>query len=79
MGRPARSEEDTSTFIFHRGRIATGNAVAQDGKRPTRFEIRLSKGEDKTWIRVVSRGNGTMDSLVRQTYVSRENARMKLG
>ncbi|KAH7304614.1 kinesin light chain [Stachybotrys elegans] len=33
VDRPARSEEEANTFIFHRGRIATGNAVVQDGIR----------------------------------------------
>lgn len=31
--RPARTEEDIAGFIFHRGRIATGNAVIRDGER----------------------------------------------
>jgi hypothetical protein len=30
--RPKRTEEDQHTFIFHQGRIATGNAVIQDGE-----------------------------------------------
>ncbi|KAH7304549.1 hypothetical protein B0I35DRAFT_149874 [Stachybotrys elegans] len=33
VDRPTRSEEDSNMFIFHRGRIATGNAVIQDGIR----------------------------------------------
>ncbi|KAF1940357.1 kinesin light chain [Clathrospora elynae] len=36
--RPQRSEEEQQTLVFHRGRIATGNAVIQDGK--LRDEIR---------------------------------------
>lgn len=36
--RPQRSEEEKHIFVFHRGRIATGNAVIQDAKR--RDEIR---------------------------------------
>ncbi|KAK8002324.1 hypothetical protein PG989_002043 [Apiospora arundinis] len=36
--RPERTEEDAANLIFHRGRIATGNAVIQDGER--RDEIR---------------------------------------
>ncbi|KAI6439877.1 hypothetical protein MCOR15_011898 [Pyricularia oryzae] len=31
--RPERTEEETTGFIFHRGRIATGNAVVKDGER----------------------------------------------
>lgn len=31
--RPARTEADAAGFHFHRGRIATGNAVIQDGTR----------------------------------------------
>ncbi|KAH7308385.1 hypothetical protein B0I35DRAFT_471069, partial [Stachybotrys elegans] len=31
--RSPRTEEDAASFIFHRGRIATGNAVIQDGVR----------------------------------------------
>ncbi|KEY73924.1 hypothetical protein S7711_07766 [Stachybotrys chartarum IBT 7711] len=31
--RPARTEEDATMFIFHQGRIATGDAVVRDGKR----------------------------------------------
>jgi nucleoside phosphorylase len=30
--RPQRTEEDQQTLVFHQGRIATGNAVIQDGK-----------------------------------------------
>jgi nucleoside phosphorylase len=30
--RPQRTEDDKDTLIFHRGRIATGNAVIRDGK-----------------------------------------------
>ncbi|KZM27862.1 uncharacterized protein EKO05_0010026 [Ascochyta rabiei] len=30
--RPQRTEEDRQTLVFHRGRIATGNAVIQDGE-----------------------------------------------
>jgi nucleoside phosphorylase len=30
--RPQRSEEEQQTFVFHRGRIATGNAVIQNGE-----------------------------------------------
>ncbi|KAF2624855.1 kinesin light chain [Macroventuria anomochaeta] len=30
--RPQRTEEDQQTLVFHRGRIATGNAVIQDGE-----------------------------------------------
>jgi nucleoside phosphorylase len=30
--RPQRTEEEQHTLIFHRGRIATGNAVIQDGE-----------------------------------------------
>ncbi|KAF2647204.1 TPR-like protein [Lophiostoma macrostomum CBS 122681] len=30
--RPARTEDDKRSFIFHRGRIATGNSVIQDGE-----------------------------------------------
>ncbi|KFA60077.1 hypothetical protein S40285_09261 [Stachybotrys chlorohalonatus IBT 40285] len=33
VDRPARMEEDAASFIFHQGRIATGNAVVRDGKR----------------------------------------------
>jgi nucleoside phosphorylase len=29
--RPPRTKEDQQTLVFHRGRIATGNAVIQDG------------------------------------------------
>jgi hypothetical protein len=36
--RPPRAEEDKGKLVFHRGRIATGNAVIQDGER--RDEIR---------------------------------------
>ncbi|KAK7990382.1 kinesin light chain 3 [Apiospora arundinis] len=38
VARPERTEEDAAGFLFHRGRIATGNAVIQDGER--RDEIR---------------------------------------
>lgn len=31
--RPERTEEEATGFIFHRGRIATGNAVVKDGER----------------------------------------------
>ncbi|KAL5886639.1 hypothetical protein ACKVWH_001964 [Pyricularia oryzae] len=31
--RPERTEEQATGFIFHQGRIATGNAVVQDGER----------------------------------------------
>ncbi|KAI0829146.1 kinesin light chain [Hypoxylon sp. FL0890] len=31
--RTARTEEDVANFVFHRGRIATGNAVVRDGIR----------------------------------------------
>ncbi|KAK8045712.1 hypothetical protein PG996_013776 [Apiospora saccharicola] len=31
VDRPARNETDTSGFIFHRGRVATGNAVVRSG------------------------------------------------
>ncbi|KAI6307244.1 hypothetical protein MCOR30_011699 [Pyricularia oryzae] len=31
--RPQRTEEEAAGFIFHQGRIATGNAVVQDGER----------------------------------------------
>jgi nucleoside phosphorylase len=31
--RPQRSEEERQTLVFHRGRIATGNAVIQDGEQ----------------------------------------------
>jgi nucleoside phosphorylase len=30
--RPQRTEEDLHTLVFHRGRIATGNAVIRDGE-----------------------------------------------
>jgi nucleoside phosphorylase len=30
--RPQRSEEELQTLVFHQGRIATGNAVIQDGE-----------------------------------------------
>jgi nucleoside phosphorylase len=33
VDRPARTEEDAAGLIFHRGRIATGSAVVQDGER----------------------------------------------
>lgn len=35
--RPQRSSEDAGRLIFHRGRIATGNAVIQDGMRRERI------------------------------------------
>ncbi|KAH9428645.1 hypothetical protein MCOR02_011191 [Pyricularia oryzae] len=31
--RPERTEEEATSFIFHRGRIATGNAVVKGGER----------------------------------------------
>ncbi|KAI9148087.1 Kinesin light chain 4 [Paramyrothecium foliicola] len=33
VDRPARNEEHVATFIFHRGRIATGHAVIKDAER----------------------------------------------
>ena len=30
--RPPRTEDDMNEFVFHRGRIATGNSVIQDGE-----------------------------------------------
>ncbi|KAI3326471.1 nucleoside phosphorylase domain-containing protein [Xylariaceae sp. AK1471] len=34
--RPARTEQDAGQLIFHRGRIATGNSVVQDGEERDR-------------------------------------------
>ncbi|KAI1287177.1 kinesin light chain [Xylaria venustula] len=34
--RPARTEHDARQLIFHRGRIATGNSVVQDGEERNR-------------------------------------------
>lgn len=42
VDRPARTEEDADTFIFHRGRIATGNAVVQDAERRDQIRDRCS-------------------------------------
>ena len=35
--RPARTEQDAASLIFHRGRIATGNSVIQDGEQRDRI------------------------------------------
>lgn len=37
VDRPARTEQDATSFIFHRGRIATGNSVIQDGEQRDRI------------------------------------------
>lgn len=33
VDRPERTEEEAARFVFHRGRIASGNAVVRDGER----------------------------------------------
>lgn len=33
VDRPTRTAEEADRFVFHRGRIASGNAVVQDGER----------------------------------------------
>jgi nucleoside phosphorylase len=38
--RPQRTEEDQHTLVFHRGRIATGNAVIQDGELRDKISAR---------------------------------------
>lgn len=35
--RPARTKQDAAEFIFHRGRIASGNSVVQDGEKRDRI------------------------------------------
>ncbi|KAI1330265.1 nucleoside phosphorylase domain-containing protein [Xylariaceae sp. FL0255] len=37
VDRPARTEQDAAALIFHRGRIATGNSVMQDGEKRDRI------------------------------------------
>ncbi|KAI0154259.1 nucleoside phosphorylase domain-containing protein [Xylariaceae sp. FL1272] len=37
VDRPARTANDAALFIFHRGRIATGNSVMQDGEKRDRI------------------------------------------
>ncbi|KAI0436532.1 nucleoside phosphorylase domain-containing protein [Xylaria telfairii] len=37
VNRPARTEQDAGKMIFHRGRIATGNSVVQDGEKRDRI------------------------------------------
>jgi nucleoside phosphorylase len=38
--RPQRSEEERQTLVFHRGRIATGNGVIQDGEQRDKISAR---------------------------------------
>jgi nucleoside phosphorylase len=38
--RPQRTEEDKYTIVFHRGRIATGNAVIRDGELRDEISVR---------------------------------------
>ncbi|KAH7088968.1 hypothetical protein FB567DRAFT_591081 [Paraphoma chrysanthemicola] len=38
--RPQRTEDDKDTLVFHRGRIATGNAVIRDGKLRDEIGVR---------------------------------------
>ena len=40
--RPPRAEDDKNKLVFHRGRIATGNAVIQDGDSGRRHQQKMS-------------------------------------
>ncbi|KAI5380018.1 hypothetical protein J4E82_001091 [Alternaria postmessia] len=43
VSRPLRTEEDVQEFVFHQGRIATGNAVVQDGEYRDEISRRCGK------------------------------------
>lgn len=43
VSRPLRTEEDLQEFVFHQGRIATGNAVVQDGEYRDEISRRCGK------------------------------------
>ena len=38
--RPLRTEDDRNKFVFHQGRVATGNAVIQDGELRDQIGVR---------------------------------------